>query len=161
MLALVPMAEDDFSTFFEAVAESHAEDNIAAGRWNASDAPDLAREETKRLLPGNEKTAENHLFVLKDTELKTEIGYLWFGNVTRASKKVAYLYQLYIHPQFRRLGYGRQAMYVFEKEALSRGFDALALHVFATNGGAHRLYQAVGYSASSIVMRKELRQSDA
>ena len=161
MLALFPMTEDEFSTFFETVAESHAKDNIAASRWNDSDAPALAREETKRLLPANEKTPENYLFVLQDIDLKSEIGYLWFGNTTRATKKVAYLYQVYIHPQFRRQGYGRQAMFAFEKEALSRGYDALGLHVFATNGGAHRLYQAMGYSASSITMHKELGPSDA
>jgi ribosomal protein S18 acetylase RimI-like enzyme len=161
MLALVPMTEDEFSTFFEAVAASHAEDNIAAGRWTASDALALSREETKRLLPRNEKTSENYLFVLQDCDLQSEIGYLWFGNTTRATKKVAYLHQIYIHPRFRRQGYGRQAMYAFEKETLSRGYDGLALHVFATNGGAHRLYQALGYSASSITMRKELRPSDA
>ena len=161
MLSLVPMTEDEFSTFFETVGESHARDNIAAGRWNASNAPALAREETKRLLPGNEKTPENYLFVLQDIGLKSEIGYLWFGNTTRTTKKVAYLYQLYIHPQFRRQGYGRQAMFAFEKEALSRGYDALGLHVFATNGGAHRLYQTVGYTASSISMHKELGPSDA
>ena len=52
-------------------------------------------------------------------------------------------------------------MFAFEKEALSRRYDALGLHVFATNGGAHRLYQAMGYSASSITMHKELGPSDA
>ena len=161
MLALIPMPEDEFLAFFETVAASHAEDNIAAGRWSASEAATLAREETKRLLPANEKTPENYLFVLQDTGLGAEIGCLWFGTMSRATKKVAYLYQIYIHPLFRRKGYARQAMLAFEKEALSRKYDALALHVFATNEGAHRLYQAMGYRASSITMRKEFGPSDA
>jgi len=161
MLALVPLTEDKFAIFFETVAESHAMDNVAAGRWSASDAPALAREETKRLLPGNEKTPEHYLFVLRDADLKSEIGYLWFGSAARATKKVAYLYQIYIHPQWRRQGYGRKAMLAFEKEALSRRYDALGLHVFGTNGGAHRLYQTLGYRASSITMHKELGSSDA
>jgi ribosomal protein S18 acetylase RimI-like enzyme len=156
MLALVPMREDEFAAFFETVTASHANDNVAAGRWTASDAPAHAREETKRLLPENEKTPDNHLFLLRDANLASEIGYLWFGSTTRAAKKVAYLYQLYIHPQFRRQGYAREALLAFEKEALVRGYDALGLHVFATNVSAHRLYQAVGYCASSITIHKVL-----
>jgi ribosomal protein S18 acetylase RimI-like enzyme len=161
MIALVPLKEGEFPRFFETVVESHAKDNIAAGRWNASDAPALARKETTRLLPGNEKTPENYLFVLQDTDNKSEVGYLWFGNTTRAGKKVAYLCQLYIHPQFQRCGYGRQAMSAFETEARSRRYDALGLHVLATNAGAHRLYQAAGYGVTSMNMQKELGPSDA
>ena len=161
MLALVPMTEDEFSSFFDTVAASHARDNVAAGRWSASEAPALAREETKRFLPGNERTPEHYLFVLLDTDLEQEIGYLWFGSTVRATRKVAYLYQIYVHPQFRRKGYGRKAMLAFEKEARSRRYDALGLHVFATNGGAHRLYEALGYRATSITMHKELGPSDA
>lgn len=161
MLALVPLTEVEFSKFFEAVADSHASNCAAAGRWTASDAPAMAHEETKRLLPGNEKTPENYLFVIQDTTARTEVGYLWFRDLTRAAKRVAYLCQIYIHPRWRRLGYGRNAMLAFEKEALIRGYDALGLHVFATNGAAHSLYQALGYDASSITMFKELEPSDA
>jgi len=155
------MTKDKFASFFETVAESHAKDNIAAGRWKASDASALAREETKRLLPGNESTPENYLFVLQETDLESEVGYLWFGTTARATEKVAYLFQIYIHPQYRRQGYGRQALSAFEKEARNQRYDTLSLHVFATNQGAHRLYQAMGYRASSITMRKELGPSDA
>jgi len=161
MVVLVPMTEDEFSAFFDAVAESHARDNVVAGRWSVSDAPALARDETRRLLPASEKTPDHYLFVLRDTDLESEVGYLWFGSTTRATKRVAYLYQLYIHPQFRRRGYGRQALAAFEKEAGNRGYDMLGLHVFGTNAGAHRLYQAVGYRASSITMHKEVGSGDA
>jgi len=160
MLALIPMTKDEFPTFFETVAESHANDNIVAGRWNSTIALALAKDEIKRLLPGNEITPKNYLFVLQDTDLQCSLGYLWYGCITQASQKIAFLYQLYIHPQFRRQGYGRQAMIAFENEALDRGFTTLALHVFATNGAAYRLYQSDGFSASSITMRKEIGQID-
>ena len=156
MLDLIPITEDEFSAFFETVAESHAHDNVVAGRWTSTEAMALAREETSRLLPSNEKTPNNHIFVLQDSNLKVEVGYLWFGDTTRAGRKIAFMFQLYIHPQCRGKGYGREAMTAFEKEALSRDFNALSLHVFATNGDAHRLYQSMGYSASSITMRKDL-----
>ena len=161
MFALVPMKEGDFPAFFEAAVESYTKNNVAGGRWNAADAPALAREETQRLLPQNERTADNRLFVLEDKDREAEVGYLWFGTMTRGTKKVAYLYQLHVHAQFRRKGYGHQAMRAFEREAHASGHDALALTVFAANSGAHRLYESVGYRASSIVMRKELRPRES
>jgi GNAT superfamily N-acetyltransferase len=150
-----------FAAFFEVACDSYAKDNVANGRWNASDAPALAREETKRLLPDGEKTAENCLFVLRDTDLNAEVGYLWYGTMSRGTKKIAFPYQIYIHAEFRRKGYGRQAMHAFETEALRSAHNSLALNVSAVNADALRLYEAVGYNASSLVMRKELQRSDA
>jgi GNAT superfamily N-acetyltransferase len=155
------MMPADFPAFFEAVSESHANDNVASGRWNEADAPTLAREETERLLPQNEGTPNNFLFVLLDTESKASIGYLWYGTVTRGAKRVAFLFQLYVHKQFRRQGYGLQAMHAFELQALHTGHHSLALNVFASNPGALKLYEHVGYTPTSIGMRKELTRGDA
>jgi hypothetical protein len=91
------MAAAEFAAFFEVASDSYAKDNVANGRWNAADAPTLAREETKRLLPGDEKTAENLLFVLRDAALEAEVGYLWYGTMVRGTKKIAFLFQ--IHPR--------------------------------------------------------------
>jgi GNAT superfamily N-acetyltransferase len=156
LLALIPMKTAEFPDFFEAAANNYAEQNIANGRWNAAEALELAREETSRLLPEGEKTPDNLLFVLRDTDKDVDIGYLWYGAMTRGTKRVAFLYQLYIHAQHRRQGYGRQALQWFEDEAIRQGFDALALNVSATNPGAARLYEEAGYNPSSIVMRKQL-----
>jgi GNAT superfamily N-acetyltransferase len=161
LLALIPMETAEFPEFFEAASSNYAEQNVANGRWNAAEALELAREETSRLLPEGEKTADNLLFVLRDTDRGVDIGYLWYGAMARGTKRVAFLYQLYIHPQHRRQGYGRQAMRWFEEQAIRQGFDALALNVSATNQGAVRLYEASGYNPSSIVMRKQLPRGAA
>ena len=155
------MMPADFPAFFEAASESYANDNVASGRWNEADALNLAREETKRLLPQDERAPDNYLLVLLDTDRKAGIGYLWYGTMTRGTKKVAFLFQLYVHKQYRRQGYGLQAMRAFELEALRTGHHSLALNVFASNPGALRLYESVGYSPTSIGMRKELTRGDA
>lgn len=161
MVTLIPMDTAAFAAFSEIAADNLAKDNVANGRWNASDAPTLAREETQRLLPEGEKTKDNYLFVLRDTVPNAEVGYLWYGTMVRGTKKVGFLYQIYIHAQFRRQGYGRQAMHAFETEALKSRHNTLALNVSAVNADARRLYEATGYSASSLTMLKELRRSDA
>ena len=113
------------------------------------------------MLPEGEKTADNCLFVLRDTHLNAEVGYLWYGTLVRGTKKIAFLNQIYIHGQFRGRGYGRQAMHAFETEALTTQHNTLALNVSAINAAARRLYEATGYSASSLMMLKDLRRSDA
>lgn len=161
MITLIPLEAAEFAAFSEVASNNYAKDNVANGRWNASDAPTLAKEETKRLLPEGEKTADNYLFMLRDTQLNAEVGYLWYGTLVRGTKKIAFLNQIYIHGQFRRRGYGRQAMLEFEKEALNSGHNTLALNVSSVNVDARRLYEATGYSASSLMMLKDLRRSDA
>ena len=161
MLTLQPLMQADFPAFFEAASQSYANDNVASGRWNEADALDLACEETKRLLPQEERTADNSLFVLLDTEKSTDVGYLWYATMARGTKKVAFLFQLYVNKQHRRQGYGLQAMRAFELEAQRTGHHSLALNVFASNPGALKLYESVGYSPTSIGMRKELSRSDA
>jgi len=161
LLALIPMEAAEFAEFSEVASENYAKDNVANGRWNASDAPTLAREETKRLLPEGEKTAGNYLFLLRDTDLNVEVGYLWYGTMVRGSKKIAFLYQIYIHAQFRRQGYARQTMHAFETEALKSRHNTLALNVSAINTGARRLYEATGYGTSSLMMLKDLQHGDA
>lgn len=150
-----------FAEFSEVAASNYAKDNVANGRWNAADAPTLAKEETQRLLPDGEKTKDNFLFVLRDTDANAEVGYLWYGTMVRGTKKVGFLYQIYLHTQFRRQGYGRQAMQAFEAEALKSQHNALALNVSAVNADARRLYEATGYGTSSLTMLKDLRRSDA
>jgi ribosomal protein S18 acetylase RimI-like enzyme len=161
VISLQRMAESEFPAFFEAASDSYARDNAASGRWSESDAPSLAREETRRLLPQAEMTPDTELFVIRDTTSSTAVGYVWYGSLTRGTKKVAFLFQLYIHPQYRRQGFGRQALAAFEEEARNTGHDSLGLNVFATNPGAVKLYESVGYIPTSIGMRKELTRYDA
>jgi hypothetical protein len=96
VISLQRMAESEFPAFFEAASDSYARDNAASGRWSESDAPSLAREETRRLLPQAERTPDNELFVIRDTTSSTAVGYVWYGSLTRGTKKVAFLFQLYI-----------------------------------------------------------------
>lgn len=54
------------------------------------------------------------------------LGYLWAGALNRIIKKVAYIYQLQVLPQFRRQGHGRAALQEFEVIAKSLGFESVA-----------------------------------
>src|SRR5664279_872687 len=104
MTTLVPMGEDVFALFVETSVSGYAHDNIAAGRWTADEALDLSRAEFARLLPQGLATPHNHLYEIRDQTGCKTVGFLWFATVARGNTKVAYVYQLEVHPEFRRRG---------------------------------------------------------
>ena len=94
-----------------------------------------------------------------------------FG-ITRMEREggepAGYCVTLDVAPGERRTGLGRRLLEAMEGWVLERGGRAMALHVFAGNEGARRLYEANGYTIArreagfygagldALVCRKEL-----
>jgi len=150
------MEELSYPAFFELAAQSYAHDNVASGRWSAEDALALARAETERLLPQGIATPDNHLFEIREPHSALTVGYLWAAALNRGVKKVGYVVQLLVLPEFRRQGHARVAMQEFEAIARELGFDTIALNVFASNAAAQALYRSLGFAMTSMSMHKEL-----
>ena len=157
MIDLVRMREDSFPLFVELAVHSHAEDNVASGRWSAQDALLQARAETNRLLPRGLATPDNHLFEMQVPGSGEAVGYLWAAPLNRGVKRVAFVFQLYVLPQFRRRGHARAALQAYEAIARDGGFDSVALNVFGSNTGAQALYRSLGFAVTSMGMHKVLR----
>jgi ribosomal protein S18 acetylase RimI-like enzyme len=58
----------------------------------------------------------------------------------------AFIDELYIEPQWRRMGFGRQAMQHVESQARVLGVNALHLEVDPGNDAAVELYRRAGYA---------------
>ena len=61
----------------------------------------------------------------------------------------AFIDELYIEPQWRRMGFGRQAMRHVESQARALGVNALHLEVDRKNDAAIELYRRAGYADHS------------
>lgn len=153
---LVRMREESFKRFFELAVQSYAEDNVASGRWSSQDAVLQARTETTRLLPQGLATQDNDLFEIQLSASGDVVGYLWAAALKRGVKKVAYIYQLYVLPEFRRQGHARSALQAYEAMAKQRGFGSVALNVFGSNTVAQALYRSLGFAVTTIGMHKDL-----
>jgi len=156
MTILVPMPAERFAEFVDAAAASHAADNVASGRWSAQEAQALARAELERLLPDGHGTPDHYLYDIKSDPEGAPLGFVWFANVARGGRRVAYLFQLLVFPQYRRRGHARAALAALEAVAREHGITTLALNVFGSNHGAQELYRSVGYAVTSMSMQKEL-----
>jgi len=139
MTELVRMREESFERFFELAVHTHAEDNVASGRWSSQDAVPQARTEAMRLLPQGLATKDNDLFEIQMRGSGEIVGYLWAAALNRGVKKVAYIYQIYVLPEFRRQVHARRALQAYEAMARQGGFGSVALNVFGSNTVAQTL----------------------
>lgn len=88
------------------------------------------------------------------------VGYLWFElwkrkeNAFRPARRCVYIHQVAVRPDARRHGVGTALLRFVEEQALSRGIPEIVLDTWAANGEAHRFFSALGFEASTIVLRR-------
>lgn len=93
----------------------------------------------------------------QDTE-PSPIACLWMGNAIDQvwGDRHAYIFLLYVHPAFRRVGIGSALMRYAETWATQRGDQRIALQVFHSNQPALQLYTSLGYQPQSLWLMKSL-----
>lgn len=156
MVHLVPMTRSEFEAFLERDTREYAEENVKAGYWAEAEALEKSRQEHEKLLPDGLKTKNNHLFTIYDAE--NAVGMIWMRANLDSPRPSGFIFDLFIEERFRHKGYATQAMLELEGVARQLGLRQLALHVFAHNQIARRLYEKLDYQVSSLNMMKELSQ---
>jgi GNAT superfamily N-acetyltransferase len=135
------------------VAMAHYEQ----ARIEAGDTPEGAaaarRASEERFFPDGRIVAGQLLHTIRLGD--EDAGWLWLGPWDDTGT-VWWVWDLMVHPGFRRRGVARRAMEAAEQVAREHGASSLMLNVFAFNEGAIALYQALGYHAASIHMAKSL-----
>ena len=89
---------------------------------------------------------------------RDSVGCLWLGQsinqLTGALQ--AYIYLVYVAPQYRRRGMGRKLMQHAKDWAKKQGYDQISLQVFTKNIAALKLYETLGYRQSAALLVLEL-----
>lgn len=152
---LQPMSDAAFAEFVDRTVPSYAAEKVASGQWHQEQSLELARSALQELLPQGRTTAGHHLFTIADSA-GSRVGTLWFAETERAGKRIAYLYDLWVVPEFRRHGYAARALKAAEAEAGRIGLLGIGLHVFGHNAGARLLYERLGYRTTNLNMFKSL-----
>jgi GNAT superfamily N-acetyltransferase len=97
----------------------------------------------------------NHTFaILNDDD--QNVGSLWLFFRGEGEQKTPYLNDLFIAPEFRKHGMGKQALLLLEAELKSQGIkNNIAVHIIGDfNEAAIRLFKSSGYSVTMIKMEK-------
>ena len=149
---LVPMDDAEVAAWLP-LAMAHYEQ----ARVEAGDSPEQAaagrRASEERFFPVGRIVEGQLLHTIRlDGE---DAGWLWLGPWDDRGS-VWWVWDLMVHPGFRRRGVARGAMVAAEEIARRHGATSLMLNVFAYNEGAIALYEALGYRTASIHMAKPL-----
>ncbi|HEY2559884.1 MAG TPA: GNAT family N-acetyltransferase [Caldimonas sp.] len=150
------MNAEEFAAYVERAIPEFANDKVASGQWSRASSLELSRQGYDELLPKGLATPENFLFTLRVAATQVVVGALWYAVQERAGQRIAYVYDVLVEPQYRRMGYATQVFRKLEAEVRSRGLCGIALHVFGHNEAARALYAKLGYQATNIVMFKEV-----
>jgi RimJ/RimL family protein N-acetyltransferase len=156
MTILCPMRPEFYGPYLEASVAGYADDNVASGRWPREGALERSRADFEALLPQGLATPDNHLFEIKAAEDAATLGSIWFAVEQRHGIRGAFVYDVEIHPPWRRRGHAMRAFQALEPLVAALGLSSIGLHVFGHNLGAQALYAKLGYSVTGINMVKHL-----
>jgi ribosomal protein S18 acetylase RimI-like enzyme len=155
MPVLRPMTPDEYDAWLAETIPEYAADKVAAGQWTADAALEQSRKEYEELLPQGLATPDNHLYRVLDAE-SAAVGVLWFAVTTKFNARIAYVYDISIREDRRRLGHGRRAFLALEDEVRRLGLTGIALHVFGHATGARAMYANLGYEPTNISLFKPI-----
>jgi len=154
MVRLVPMTESEFEIYLEKAIPEYAADKAGAGDWSEEEALERSRQSYTALLPQGVNTENHYLYRVQLEESGEKIGVIWMKH--EAPRQQGFIFDIVLEEAQRGKGYGKQTMLALEKIAQGMGLEALALHVFAYNAPAMKLYEKLGYEVTSQNMTKKL-----
>jgi ribosomal protein S18 acetylase RimI-like enzyme len=156
MTELVPMRPEVYSEYLITSVAGYAEENVSSGRWPAEGAVARSQIEFQELLPQGLATPDHYLFEIRDSASGPTVGYIWFAAEVRHGFRGAFVYDVEIKKEYRRLGHALRAFRALETHAAALGLATIGLHVFGQNAGAQALYQKLGYAVTGMNMLKKL-----
>lgn len=76
------------------------------------------------------------------------VGWMWVKHTVEGLlSSVAFLYQILVKVEFRRMGYAGAMLVTLENVLATAGWEELRLNVWDSNEAAKRLYERAGYRA--------------
>ena len=135
---------------------SYAEENVALGRWTEAEAMSRSEREFANLLPGGISTADNYLCSIVDQSSSERVGVIWYALRHENGRGYIFVYAFEILEEYRRKGYGTQALLHLEDVVREMGLSLIALRVFGRNRAARDLYTKSGYEETDVLMSKKV-----
>ena len=153
-VTLRPMDDDGYERFLDRSVREYAEDKVRSGEYAADVAVQRSAAEFGKLLPEGLATPDTLLFTALNTD-GVDVGVLWLA-LPSGSRRTAFVFELWVGPEYRGRGYGRAIMLAGEQELAARGVGELGLNVFGHNPVAIGLYESLGYRVTTQQMSKQI-----
>ena len=156
MTVLMPMSQDEFLAFAREAVPAFAAEKVASGEWTPEESLERSRQSFAELLPQGHATKDNHFYTIRDSTGNVDVGMIWVAVQQRAGKRIAYVYEISVKPDYQRRGHATRALLALEEEVRALGLSGVALHVFGHNAAARALYVRLGFHPTNISMFKSI-----
>ena len=150
MIALSKATPDEFLAIRRHALDDYTRDG-KVGAWATAE---IAQQEFERLLPNGLATENHHLLAIRSEG--QQVGYLWLTTIQRPTETEAFLLDIVVFPDFRRKGYGEEALLQLERYVSGLGLKTISLSVFNHNEAALALYRKASYAPVFTRMTKKL-----
>ena len=135
------MNDDEFDKFAEWDILDYSKDLIKAGLSSEENALEDAKKSFNELLPQGKCTKDNYIYVVVNSD-NEGVGFIWYQ---KYKEDIAFICDFLILEKFRKQGYGKQTLFLLEKEAKEKGLNQVLLNVFRYNKPAFSLYKSLEY----------------
>jgi ribosomal protein S18 acetylase RimI-like enzyme len=146
----------EFEAYRQRRVRDYAQSQIRNGDWSAEEADARADRAFRELLPDGVRTA-GALILAGEREDGTVVGFAWLS-LESESPGTAWLNSVEVLAEHRGRGYGRGLLGCVEDALRHRGVEQIEFSVLASNEAGRGLFQAAGYDARAIHMRKRLTE---
>lgn len=157
--ALKPMTRAEYEDYRQHSIPNYARNKVESGEWAEETSMEQAAEVYDELLPDGVDTPGHYLFQIIDEWDEVPVGVIWIASRDRAGQQAAYIYDVFIKPEYQSKGHASRAIKAVQDKALDMGLPGIGLHVFGHNENARRLYEKLGYEPVNVFMYKRLVNS--
>jgi RimJ/RimL family protein N-acetyltransferase len=138
------MNHEEYLEYKDYVVKELADALVKGGFVEASISFERALKEQNEVLPNDEKTEKNYLYIIENEV--NDIGCIWFGEIEIESDKIAYIFDVMINEEYRNKGYAYYSMIEIENRIQKLGYKKIQLYVLDENESALKLYKKCGYT---------------
>ena len=142
-IAIRNMSQQAYEAFYRWSVEQHTAELMEQKGISREEAIKEASKELSGMLPDGLQTERNYLMSIVSGE--KSIGYIWTLHEETEGKKQSFLCDFAIWEEYRRKGYGAQALRLMEEDAAQAGCVESVLFVADRNAEARMLYEKCGY----------------
>jgi ribosomal protein S18 acetylase RimI-like enzyme len=146
-----PMTQSEFETFYRWSIAHQIEERMGQQHMSRDEATKETVAEVAEMLPAGLQTANHHLMSIMEADSKEIVGFIWTIHEETIGRRQSFLCDFAIWESMRRKGYGKEALYLMEKNAAEAGCQESVLFVANGNIAAQALYKKCGYR----VLRQE------
>lgn len=148
MISFRKMTQSEFKIFAQWSIKDYAKELVKSGNQSLEKSLIESETEFNEMLPNGLNSKDNYLYVIQNEEL-SDVGMIWYQKHLH-KPEIAFIGEFIIKEEFRKHGYGKDALKKVAEDAKEKNYNKMGLSVFKFNKIAYSLYLKCGFEVVEI-----------